>query len=87
MAIRQDIRAIAARIARSRKMKGLGSRELARLAKLSEASISRIEKRKADGIEVETVFRIADALRVDRGWLVTGVTGWQRWQVWTREHS
>lgn len=67
----RDISAIADRILAARTIRGLGSRELARLAGMSSAATSRVENYRR-GISVQTVFRFADALKVRRAWLVTG---------------
>ena len=67
----RDISKIADRVLAARTLRGLGSRELARLAGMSAAATSRVERYRR-GITVQTVFRLADALRVRRAWLITG---------------
>jgi ribosome-binding protein aMBF1 (putative translation factor) len=67
----RDISKIADRVLAARTLRGLGSRELARLAGMSAAATSRVEHYRR-GITVQTVFRLADALRVRRAWLITG---------------
>lgn len=67
-----DLRAIATRLAAARAFRGLGSRELGSLAGVSEATVSSIEGGRVLGLEVVTAYRLADALRVRRAWLLTG---------------
>lgn len=70
--IAQDLAAVAGRLRAAREFRGLGSRELGELAGLSEATVSSIEGGRVKGLEVATAFKLADALRVRRAWLLTG---------------
>jgi len=67
-----DLIAIAGRLRTAREWRGIGSRELGAAAGLSEAAVSSIEGGRVRRAEVRTLFRLADALRVRRAWLVAG---------------
>lgn len=67
-----DLLAIAKRLEMARAWRGLGSRELGEDASLSEATVSSIENERVAGVEVATLFKLADALKVRRAWLICG---------------
>lgn len=72
------VSAIIERISLARKLRGLGSRELSRLAGLSPSAVSHIESKQtvdAADVEVGTLLRLAAALRVRPAWLLTGEGG------------
>ena len=70
----KSVSTIATRIRAARTMKSLSTRALARAAGLSPGTISKIETQDASehSVEVKTVLAIADALGINRAWLLTG---------------
>lgn len=65
---------IGARIRHVRKQAGIGSKELDKKAKLTPGHTAMIEGREGGGIDATTALKIANALGVDLGWLITGKT-------------
>lgn len=70
-----DLSAIATRLREAREARGMSGRALCRLCGMTVGNVSTIESGRVAGIEVATVFRLADALGVRRCWLVTGEGG------------
>lgn len=63
---------VAERVRAARVARGLGSRELARLAGLGEGHVATVEGRVGHAVEVDTMVKLAAALRVSLDWLITG---------------
>lgn len=69
---RKELKALVARVREARAARGMGSRELSLAANLSTGTVSAIECGHVQRVELLTLNRLADALKVSRAWLATG---------------
>lgn len=67
-----DLTAISRRLCEARILRGLSRNSLSRRCGMSESTVWKLENGRVAGVEVDTVFLLADGLGIRRAWLILG---------------